>query len=226
VAQDAIGLLLELARRGEVDPWDIDVVQLTDRFLASLEELAYQDLAQTGQAFFYASVLIHLKAEALEARTFPQPEIEAAILEEAPNVIPFPMPLEQIIKRRLAAPQTLPQRPLTLTDLLTHLREIERLEQPLPVVATRRLPQVRSMEEVKQLAHQENLEELIQSVRVRVAHHFQGASQLTFEMLLQETEDALGTFIALLFLCTRSLVTLEQSDFYGDIWITPGRLAL
>lgn len=223
MAQDAIGLLLELARRGEVDPWDIDVVQLTDRFLASLEDLAYQDLAQTGQAFFYASVLIHLKAQALEARTFPQPEIEAAILEDAPNVIPFPMPLEQIIKRRLAAPQTLPQRPLTLTDLLIHLREIERLEQPIP---TRRLPQVRSMEEVKQLAHQENLEELIQGVRLRLAHHFQGAAQLTFEMLRQETEDTLGTFIALLFLCTRSLVTLEQSDFYGDIWITPGRVAL
>ncbi|WP_287127616.1 segregation/condensation protein A [Candidatus Cyanaurora vandensis] len=223
MAQDALGLILALAQRGEVDPWDVDVVQLTDRFLASLGELINQDLALTGQALFYAALLIHLKAEALELRTFPPDPIEEAILEEPANIIPFPMPLEQIIKRRLAAPQTLPQRPLTLADLLAHLKEAESLEEQIPILSTRRIaPSPRSLEQVKQLAHQENLEDLIQSVRLTLTPHFKQAEGVSFTVLAQESGDQLGTFIALLFLCARALVTLEQPDFYGEVWVTPG----
>ncbi|WP_218080453.1 segregation/condensation protein A [Anthocerotibacter panamensis] len=222
--QDAIGLLLELARRGEVDPWDIDVVQLTDRFLASMGELTTRDLALTGQALFYASLLIHLKAQILEARTFPQPVPEELMAEE-PNIVYFPLPLEQMLKRRLSAPQNLPQRPLTLQELLAHLKEAEHLDQQkiLPLTPSRLPPgSVRTLEQVKELAHQENLEDLIHRVRERVARSFHTDTPLSLEELIAGEDDQLGTFIALLFLAARSLVLLDQEDFYGEIWVSPG----
>jgi Segregation and condensation protein ScpA len=64
-ADDAIALLIDLAQRGEIDPWDVNVVEVFDRFLSELTLKSSQDLATSGQAFLYASMLILLKAESL-----------------------------------------------------------------------------------------------------------------------------------------------------------------
>jgi len=45
---------VQLAEEGEIEPWDIDIVQVTDAFLEKLDET---DLRTTGRALFYASVL-------------------------------------------------------------------------------------------------------------------------------------------------------------------------
>lgn len=84
-ADPGLGLLLELARRGEFDPWNVDIVALTDRYLQALDgeihgkkeaEKAQQtpgridgrDLDKVARLIFYAAALIHLKAKALAER--------------------------------------------------------------------------------------------------------------------------------------------------------------
>ena len=91
-ARLAIRLLQDAAERGEIDPWDVDVISVVDGFLDQLRQRielprlvaavggSYeQDLAESSEAFLAASVLVGLKAELLESATFP-PE---AIVQEA-----------------------------------------------------------------------------------------------------------------------------------------------
>ena len=75
-----IKFLQDAAGKGELDPWDIDVISVIDSFLeeyshtfnqSSDSQISYQkDLAETSEAFFAASVLVNLKAEVLEADVF------------------------------------------------------------------------------------------------------------------------------------------------------------
>ena len=59
-------LLVDLAKKGEADPWDLDVVSLTDRYLEALDEqLDARDLGRVARLIFYAACLIHLKAQAM-----------------------------------------------------------------------------------------------------------------------------------------------------------------
>ena len=37
LAQNAIALLIDLAERGEIDPWDVKVIDVVDRFLSQLQ---------------------------------------------------------------------------------------------------------------------------------------------------------------------------------------------
>ncbi|MBM5801478.1 MAG: segregation and condensation protein A, partial [Cyanobacteria bacterium K_DeepCast_35m_m2_023] len=86
-ARLAIRLLQDAAERGDIDPWDVDVIAVVDGFLDQLRSrislpLATprprpaaggsfeHDLAETSEAFLAASVLVSLKAEVLEAATF------------------------------------------------------------------------------------------------------------------------------------------------------------
>ncbi|UFP94867.1 segregation/condensation protein A [Gloeobacter morelensis] len=223
--KDAIGILIDLARRGEIDPWDIDVVQLTDRFLQSLGSLNVSDLPRSGQALFYASVLVHMKAEILEGSMqlpepldMPEDEEEALSHPLGPNGPA--VALERLIRRRPAVPAMV-DRPLTLNDLIAHLREVEQMEghQAQKRTAERRPPlkgpMVRTMEQVEHLAHQENLEAIVTGLWAVLTT--KGVT--AFEKLLEHYRDRVGAFLGLLFLAHRDRVVLAQAEFYRDIEI-------
>jgi len=75
-----IKFLQDAAGKGELDPWDIDVISVIDSFLeqysltfnqSSNSQISYhKDLAETSEAFFAASVLVNLKAQVLESDVF------------------------------------------------------------------------------------------------------------------------------------------------------------
>lgn len=156
-ARLAIRLLQDAAERGDLDPWDVDVIAVIDGFLDQLRQRitvprlvgalgggsgggggSYeQDLAQTSEAFLAASVLVALKAELLEAATFACEEIlEDPFADDEgegedswpPNLFALPRRPERHLLRRPVAPPPL-QRPVTLGELIRQLEEIaERLE--------------------------------------------------------------------------------------------------
>ena len=137
-ARLAIRLLQDAAERGELDPWDVDVIAVVDGFLDQLRQRievprlvaamgrggSYkQDLAETSEAFLAASMLVSLKAEVLEAQTFPpEPLVEDDFSFDfdaegqgwllSPGV-ELPRRPERHLLRRPVAPPPL-QRPVTL----------------------------------------------------------------------------------------------------------------
>ena len=73
-----IKFLQDAAGKGDLDPWDIDVISVIDSFLEQyshiLEKLngngSYiKDLSET-RSILYASVLVNLKAQVLESDVF------------------------------------------------------------------------------------------------------------------------------------------------------------
>ena len=129
-----VELLVQLAKDGEIDPWDIDIVRVTDKFLAALDE---RDLRTSGRALFYASVLLRMKSDELFAITEPEDEEpapwEAAFLDDGPiedgdGARPGFDPiqgLEAEMERRLERKHARGQ-PETLDELVRELREAER----------------------------------------------------------------------------------------------------
>ena len=62
-----IALLLELARAGKIDPWNVDIIKVTDKYFRALDKLDPRDLARSARCIFYAAALVHLKARARSA---------------------------------------------------------------------------------------------------------------------------------------------------------------
>ncbi len=182
-ARLAIRLLQDAAERGDIDPWDVDVIAVVDGFLDQLRQRielprlaspsggSYEeDLAQSSEAFLAASVLVGLKAEVLEADTFrPDPLLVDACgwedPEEAwnPTELALPRRPERHLKRRPVAPPPL-QRPVTLGELIRQLEDIaERLEreegQGRGRVKSKRFSERAAIAQVTALAHREKLPE-------------------------------------------------------------------
>ncbi|NEQ24189.1 MAG: segregation/condensation protein A [Microcoleus sp. SIO2G3] len=249
LAHNAIALLIDLAERGELDPWDVQVIEVIDRFLSQLQPTAttegrapYEaDLSQSGQAFLYASMLVLLKADSLarEAEAVEAPLEEDEIIEAAEGST-LPLRLERSLRRRAVArpPQS---RRVTLAELIAQLEVMATtLVDQAPRVRARR-PKQHSRSEaiasIADLAHAENLSEVAAAIE-KFLHDYwdeisQGQDWMDFERLLEEWAqpgvnpipshspqgDRVAVFWGLLFLSAQSKVELAQTEFYQDLQV-------
>ncbi|MDS0473931.1 ScpA family protein [Natrinema sp. 1APR25-10V2] len=134
---EPVELLVQLAEDGEIDPWDIDVVRVTDKFLEAIEDA---DLRTSGRALFYASVLLRMKSDELFATDEPDeeelPPWEAPFADDGamdaeeggqeypPGYDPIEN-LEEEMERRLERKHAR-GKPETLDELVRELRTAER----------------------------------------------------------------------------------------------------
>ncbi|WP_336362950.1 ScpA family protein [Halalkalicoccus salilacus] len=132
-AVEPVELLVQLAEEGEIEPWDIDIVEVTDAFLAKLDAA---DLRTSGRALFYASVLLRMKSDEMlgsdeeEEAEFDDWEAELGMGTgmDGPEAPPVEDPiagLEAEMERRLERKQARGS-PETLDELVRELRDAER----------------------------------------------------------------------------------------------------
>jgi segregation and condensation protein A len=251
-AVEPVEVLVQLAEEGEIDPWDVDLVDATDAFL---DRLAETDLRTSGRALFYAAVLLRMKSDALlEPDDEPDPEPEpweaalegpgGPLVEDAADDAGFdPVDaLEAEMDRRLERKQARGS-PETLDELVRELREAEgeswwkrrreydtsesprggqRGTQTLDyrTADARRDDAEPTAADVTDTAHSEDIEASIDAVREAIAVHYdRGRDEVLFAEVRDAAATPVTTYLAVLFLSHRGVVTLQQDDLFGDLWI-------
>ena len=266
-ARLAIRLLQDAAQQGDLDPWDVDVIAVIDGFLDQLKQRievprqveealkrrggSYErDLADSSEAFLAASVLVGLKAEVLEASTFPpQPEVEEMFEADFAGQgwldpsFDIPRHPERHLQRRPVAPPPL-RRPVTLGELIEQLESIAEQLESDELEMRRRQRQKRysnkeAIAQVAALAHREKLPETTAAMGVFLNGWEAALQWVNFEHLVTQwndiadddlDKDRVGVFWALLFLSSQGQVELEQMDsLHGPIrlkrLLAPGTMA-
>jgi segregation and condensation protein A len=208
-AQRAIAILIDLAEQGEIDPWDVQVVEVIDRFLAEIQfnpvlpEVGWEttpyeaNLSESGQAFLYASMLVLLKADTLArielARLESEIEAEEDFPEDLPdNVIPLPRNLERRLRRRAVAHPPV-QRPVSLGELIEQLELMAEVLEAPPRRPKPRRPkpatEKQATQAINQLSHHENPAALANPIGEFLEHQWLrlagGKEWLDFEDLVQ-----------------------------------------
>ena len=241
---EPVEVLVQLATDGEIDPWDIDIVDVTDKFLERLDEA---DLRTSGRALFYASVLLRMKSDAMLADPAEQePELEPweqAITAEEPleDSDPFAS-LGQEMDRRLDRKRARGM-PRTLDELVRDLRQVERdnwwkksreyesRDRPESYTHGTQELDYRSADQFRMddepteadvtgTTHGEDIDGIIDSVHAAVRKHYdQGRKEVLFREIEMAGGSRVDTFLGLLFLSHRGQVRLRQDELFGDLWI-------
>ncbi|MBI6545995.1 MAG: segregation/condensation protein A [Cyanobacteria bacterium NC_groundwater_1444_Ag_S-0.65um_54_12] len=230
-----IEILVRLASKGEIDPWDVDIIEATDRCLQSLDATNRNDLRLCGRTLHCATILLRLKAEAMAAEVvdaLSEPVVEAEdwegfaeITEESANSREEPGVIDLSFMRRKSVRQPRHRR-VTLSELIA---ELQRLETAMNNVATPRSNTLRhvSAAELRAktigLAHAENIESDAKQLAEHLAIIFRTEQQISFSALAARYQDVHGTFLAILFLAHWGMLDLVQEHFYTDISIHPAK---
>ncbi|MEZ0323287.1 MAG: segregation/condensation protein A [Hydrogenothermaceae bacterium] len=59
-------IVLRLVAQGEIDPWNIDITILADKFLQEIRNMYIPDLKYASKVILVASILLKMKAESLK----------------------------------------------------------------------------------------------------------------------------------------------------------------
>jgi len=238
---EPVELLVQLAKDGEIAPWDIDIVRVTDAFLDRLDDA---DLRQGGRALFYASVLLRMKSDAMLDDEEEQDPFEEEPWEEPPEAAggdPFAA-LEQEIDRRIERKHARGT-PNTLDELVRELRERERetvwkesrsydtSDSPGGYARGTQTLDYRSGDDFRMddepteadalgNAHDEHMEDIINDVYLAVqAQYDKGRDEVLYAEVERAGGSRVDTFLGLLFLAHRGQVRLQQDELFGDLWI-------
>jgi segregation and condensation protein A len=230
-AHTAIDVLTNLAQTGEIDPWDVQVIEVVDRVLNTLTYQDSQELSSSGQTILYASMLVLLKAETLAGITAePEPE-ECFEFESDAVQLDFsslPTNLENHLHRRPVA-HPVQRRRVTLAELIEQLELManavekqNRGHRHPKIVRPTRLQSARA---IAQLSHEENPTEVAAEIEQLLSQYL-AQDWLDIEDLLRFKNDRVGVFWALLLLCAQSKVELVQTEFYGPLKLRPLNLGV
>ena len=244
-----IKFLQDAAGRGDLDPWDIDVISVIDSFLdqfsnnsqnCSNNQISFQkDLSETSEALFAASVLVNLKAQVLESDVFPEEFSDFDEFNEIDNQewidgdFNIPKYPEKYLRRRSVAPPAL-KRISTLGELVSQLESIAEIIESQDLLLKKRQRNKKYSDKalitkVQSLAHREKLPETTKALG-KFLEGWEKALQWTdFEYLVKIWQtvvkndldrDRLGVFWALLFLSSENKIEIQQKEsLYGPIQI-------
>ena len=200
-------VLVELAKRGEIDPWDIDIALATEKFLQYIDSLEKRDLRIPARTLLYASILLRLKSDTMEEQREEEPEPEA---EE-------PCPEEEVIEDQLPKPPVRrhTKRPVTLDELILELKKAEMVGRRKAM--REKWPEPEEM--VLDLSHDEGIEDRILALGPILDDMFVEKPTITFQEINSKTEDGVSNYISLLFMAHRRQVWLEQEEVFGELFI-------
>ena len=236
---DGIEILVNMAKTGKVDPWNVDIVDITDKYLAHLFQMKAQNLRLTGRTLLFAAILLRLKSNVLEGIDANQIEgIEEEYIDDfeleddswdeeinTNNVVS----LDEVLQRRTSI-RLNRSRMVNLKDLIKQLQFYEELDrkQSLKNAHERAKRRVRSYarltpDDIVNLAHDEYIEKSVDILHENLKKIFETQEKVELNTLTLLGLDKISAYIALLFLTAdpEANIDLYQEEFYGELYAVP-----
>ena len=232
---DGIEILVQMARQGKIDPWNIDIVDITDKYLTHLFQSKSQNLRLTGRTLLFASILLKLKSNILEGVELSdfdtQPE-EPEFYDDEPldyeqEYIPTNnvVSIDEVLQRRTSV-RLNRNRVVTLRDLIRQLEFYEMLDKKQSLKnaherAKRRVKNYSNLspEDIINLAHDEYIEKGVERLRANLEDILNRQDKIELNELTLLGMDKISAYISLLFLTAESDYDLEQDEFYSDLYV-------
>lgn len=226
-------LLVELAEKGDIDPWDIDIIDVTNKYLAALNKTPRENLLNAGRAIFFASVLLRLKSEILlnisnetllssqqTENFFPEDDL---LLQDEELKIDISK-LESYLSRSSIGKQQR-KRKVILSDLIFALQQAEEEEERRATRAKLRAERAFTIvadeipENVLEIVQEEDIDDVAQQVEAIIQEHLTDDKPVPFSLIAEILKNKSKPFLAILFLTHVQKIVLEQKEIYGEIYI-------
>ncbi|MBR1754097.1 segregation/condensation protein A [bacterium] len=235
---DGIEILVSMAKTGKINPWNIDIVDITDKYLAQMFKMKAQNLRVTSKTLLFAAVLLRLKSNILanvDINYFDEPEPEYSDDEfqadyhdeqdfNRNNVVS----IDEVLQRRTSL-RLNRNRVVTLKDLIRHLEFYQKLDeqQTLKQRHERAKRRVRSYanltpDEIVNIAHDEYIKDGVQRLKENLAQIFLKEKKIGLKELACLGMDKISAYVSLLFLTVESNYELKQDEFYSDLYVVQG----
>lgn len=215
-------IIFGLIENEQMDPWDINISLISQRFLEELKKLKEMDFRISGKVVLASAILLKLKAERLR-------DEELAALENLINSADEPIDLgldelqsfEEPDYVKDGRPQLIPRTPQPRKRKVSVYDLVEALENALETDANRpSYAPPKTLDVINPPEHHIDISLIIKEVYERVYGHYQKSTEkLKFHSITRSNDpkDVVMAFIPLLHLENARKVHMEQPEHFGPI---------
>jgi len=217
-------LIYELVRTGQMDPWDIDISLLAQRYIITLKDLKETNFFISGKVILAAAILLKIKSDKLlteKIANFDEQLFGKEAIEELED-LGFNEQLDRI--KLFENPKLTIKTPLTRKRKVSLQDLMGALQKALEIDKRRTMRKLREKEVISAMKIPEkkiDITQLIKDVYERVRNFFSSkkGDVLTFTALVNsdKKEDKISTFIPLLHLDNQEKINLIQEKQFGEI---------
>ncbi len=209
-----IEMLIDLVISDELDPWDIDICDIANKFLLKVREMASINLRLSGKTLLTSSILLRMKSECLipkEEREEPEDPMFDPDMEEPEDIATF-FPLQSPVRRRA-------ERKTTLFEL------IEALQRALGEEMIRKnFPRkTREKPKLKIKVDEEDIKEKVLKIYDRLLDLAKIHEVIKFSDLVDKKMTRTGVvelLLSLLYLDSQNKIRIWQEELFKEIFIT------
>ncbi|BDR60460.1 segregation and condensation protein A [Lactobacillus xylocopicola] len=220
-----LDLLLHLIKSQKIDIYDIPIAQITSQYLAYLHEMQRLNLTIAGEYFVMSSMLLRIKSQSL----LPQNDF---VDEDEPEVDPREELVQQLIQysvfKKVSTYLKKRNDEVPITAAKEESVPLTKQVNPLPpgqitsaelartlVVVLQRL-KIRQPDAVSVGISEASITEMIEFLHEQLARQ-QKVSFFACTSQIKSLSDIIGLFLALLELCKKQEIRVEQSRTFGDL---------
>jgi segregation and condensation protein A len=205
-----VEILMDLVISEELDPWDIDISDIANRFIGEVKKMQKLNLRLSGKTILASSILLRMKSDSLVPKDEPSPEDDFGWDyfpdEPAEEILPIGTP----VRRR-------GERKTTLFELIEALQRAlneEMIRKNFPRGARPKPKMVIPIDE-------ETIKERMTKIYDTIQQLTETTEVIRFSDLLSgKREDIIVVLVALLYLDSQRQITIWQKELFGEIFIT------
>lgn len=211
-------IILELVKKEELDPWDLDITKLTNKYIQTLKTLKEHNFFISGKMILASSILLRLKSSRLisehianfDSLLYPSEEL----LEEMENNDYTELNIPKLL---IKTPQTR-RRKVNLKELVSALSGALDVNQRRFI--KRKDEQILRPAEIP--IKKVDITSLIKNLYDKISGFFKKSETLTFSQLVpsNKKEDKIYTFIPMLHLVNSGKINIDQKEHFGEIFIS------
>ena len=213
-------IIYDLINTEQLNPWDIDISLLSNKFLEKVRELEEANFFVSSKVLFAAALLLRIKSEVLLNYHLPSLDDILFGKKEEKHVIQERLELDEDV------PDLVPRTPLprfrkvTLQELMESLgKAIQTENRRIKRVVVQKQYEMET--QVAMPKRRINIRDEIRGVYAKLRELFlKRETRISFsELAGKDKEERVATFVPLLHLENQKKVFMEQEGHFEEIWI-------
>ena len=201
-------ILVDLVKSAKMNPWDIDVSELTAKYLKKINQLEHNSLRVPANAILACAILVKTKSKYLKLSSIEEEEEEDKGISEEQREL-FLEELPDLIANR-----SLREGRISLDELVDSIEGIIQQTDSKKGV-TRNIPRMELDFDTTSI--EERLEEVFDLIKNKADS--QGIVLFDDLVTNKENDSIIDTFLPVLFLMNSGKILAYQEEFFGSIFV-------
>jgi segregation and condensation protein A len=203
-------ILLELVKTEQMDPWDIDLCALADKFLEKVSQREHANLKIPANAILASAILLKMKARTLKLHGIDDEEAAEELSQDDIQMLEDSIPELKGVRRFRQGKVSLDELVEGIADVLNKTKHKQN-----SILRSKELP------EFNVLVSEGSIEEKVLDIEERISKRADSQGLVTFSQLLNEKTpvEMVHVFVPLLFLMNKGKINAWQEEWFGEIMV-------